>query len=89
MAATLIDQMSTLALASNFIRRENDKWPKSLTVTLNISFLNPARLDDTILINCLTLKKGKTLAHLDVNITNKLDGKLIAQGKHIKFMFYE
>jgi MGC89869 protein len=89
LVATLIDRLSTLALESKFIHKEHDKWPHSVSVNLEISFLNPVQVDDTVLIHCSTLKMGKTLAHLDVNVINKCDGKLIAKGKHIKFIFYD
>ena len=45
-----------------------------------------AKVGDEIVIDAVTLKRGKTLAFLTVDIRNKLDGSLLAQGKHTKFV---
>lgn len=48
--------------------------------------MKSARTGDEILINAETLRLGKTLAFLDVDITNKETGALIAKGSHTKFV---
>lgn len=45
-----------------------------------------AQVGQDIVIDARTLKRGKRLAFLTVDITNKEDGALIAQGKHTKFV---
>jgi len=41
---------------------------------------------DTVVIDCSTLKAGKTLAFLSVEIRKKETGELLAVGSHTKFM---
>jgi acyl-coenzyme A thioesterase 13 len=41
---------------------------------------------DTIVIDCSTLKAGRTLAFLSVEITKKQTGELVARGSHTKFI---
>ena len=49
-------------------------------------FFKAAKLGETIIIDAQTLKRGKRLAFLNVDIRNKDDGSLLAQGKHTKFV---
>lgn len=57
---------------------------------LNLNFLNryikAAKIGEDILISANTLKAGRTLAFLSVDITNKETGAMIAAGKHTKFI---
>lgn len=48
--------------------------------------MKSAQTGDEILINAETLKLGKTMAFLDVDITNKETGALVAKGSHTKFV---
>jgi acyl-coenzyme A thioesterase PaaI-like protein len=41
---------------------------------------------DTVVIDCNTLKAGKTLAFMTAEITKKGTGEVIAVGSHTKFM---
>lgn len=43
-------------------------------------------MGEDIVIDAKMLKRGKRLAFLTVDITNKLDGTLLAQGKHTKYV---
>lgn len=45
-----------------------------------------AQIDKDIIIDAQTLKRGKRLAFLTVDVKNKSDGALIAQGRHTKFV---
>ena len=49
-------------------------------------FFKAARVGETIEIDAQTLRRGKRLAFLSVDIRNKEDGVLLAQGKHTKFV---
>ena len=49
-------------------------------------YIKSARPGETILLSAKTLKAGKTVAFLSVDVTNKEDGQLIAQGKHTKYL---
>ncbi|PSN33877.1 Acyl-coenzyme A thioesterase 13 [Blattella germanica] len=58
-----------------------------LTATLvDTLYLSAARNGETVVIDCNTLKAGKTLAFLEVEIKSKTTGKLIAKGSHTKFI---
>lgn len=46
--------------------------------------MKAARLGDTLVIDAECLKLGKTLAFAAVDIRNKSDGTLIAQGRQTK-----
>lgn len=45
-----------------------------------------AKTGQEILINAETLKVGKTMAFLDVDIVNEETGDLVAKGSHTKFI---
>ena len=55
-------------------------------VDFSFRYLSAAKTGEEILINADTLKVGKTLAFLTVDITNKDSGKLIARGSHTKYV---
>jgi acyl-coenzyme A thioesterase 13 len=48
--------------------------------------MKAAREGEIIVIDCSTLKAGRTLAFLNVDITKKDTGELIARGSHTKFI---
>jgi acyl-coenzyme A thioesterase 13 len=77
--ASLVDNVSTLSLMSA-------ELPPGVSTDLNVTYLRPASIGDTVIIDAKCLKKGRTLAFLTVDITNKESGKLIAQGRHTKFI---
>lgn len=52
----------------------------------NCRFLRAAKVGEEILIDARTVKLGKTLAFLSVEIKNKTDNKMIATGNHTKFI---
>lgn len=54
--------------------------------TVLFRYLKAAKTGEEILINAETLKVGKTLAFLTVDVTNKESGELIAQGTHTKYV---
>ncbi|XP_067677915.1 acyl-coenzyme A thioesterase 13-like [Haliotis asinina] len=79
-AATLVDIVSTWAVMTT-----GEKKP-GVSVDLSISFLKAAPTGEPILIDARTLRVGKTLAFLTVDILKKDCGTLLAQGKHTMFM---
>ncbi|CAD5117204.1 DgyrCDS6001 [Dimorphilus gyrociliatus] len=81
MTATLVDNISTIALMSY-----NDGTPPGVSVNMNISYLKAAPSNTTIVIDARTLRVGKRLAYLSVDVTNKETSELIAQGQHTKFI---
>ena len=58
---------------------------ESLSLTFSIRFFKPAAVGETIVIDAQTLRRGKRLAFLTVDIM-KEDGTLLAQGKHTKYV---
>ncbi|GBC09913.1 hypothetical protein RclHR1_00920031 [Rhizophagus clarus] len=57
-----------------------------VSTDLNVTFINPAKEGDIIVMDSECVKVGKTIAYTVVDIRNKKDGKLIAQGRHTKFI---
>uniref|UniRef100_A0A5F8HCZ3 Acyl-coenzyme A thioesterase 13 n=1 Tax=Monodelphis domestica TaxID=13616 RepID=A0A5F8HCZ3_MONDO len=80
LTATLVDVISTIA----FINTE--RGAAGVSVDMNITYLSPAKLGEEILITAHVLKQGKTLGFASVDLTNKITGKLVAQGRHTKHL---
>ncbi|KAK1805004.1 hypothetical protein P4O66_019361 [Electrophorus voltai] len=80
MTATLVDIISTTALM------HTEKGEPGISVDMNITYMNAAKIGEDILITAQVLKQGKTLAFATVDITNKITGKIIAQGRHTKHL---
>ncbi|XP_028673402.1 acyl-coenzyme A thioesterase 13 [Erpetoichthys calabaricus] len=80
LTATLVDIISTAALMYT------ERGAPGVSVDMNITYMNAAKLGDDILITAQVLKQGKTLAYAVVDVTNKATGKPIAQGRHTKFL---
>jgi len=49
-------------------------------------YLKAAVEGDTVVIDCSTLKAGKTLAFLSAEIKKKATGEVLAVGSHTKFI---
>ena len=56
-----------------------------MTTDLNASYLSAANAGDVVTAEARVLKVGRTLAFVEVDITNQA-GKTIAQGRMTKFM---
>lgn len=80
MTATLVDCVSTYALLCT------ERGAPGVSVDMNITYMSPAKMGEDILITAHILKQGKTLAFASVDLTNKVTGKLIAQGRHTKHL---
>lgn len=78
MAASLVDIVSTLALQTI------DQDRPGVSVDLSVAFLSAARSGSEVVVTADTLKRGRSLAFLAVNITDASTGKLLATGRHIK-----
>lgn len=93
MTATLVDQLSSLALTTALVNSDDPKTDsryskvKSVSVDLSISYLNGIKKGETLVIEANTLKAGRTLAFLEVSIYNKNNNQLVATGKHTKYLF--
>lgn len=49
-------------------------------------YMNAAKVGEDLLITAQVLKQGRTLGFATVDVTNKANGKLIAQGRHTKHL---
>ncbi|XP_008329893.1 acyl-coenzyme A thioesterase 13 isoform X1 [Cynoglossus semilaevis] len=80
MTATLVDVISTMAVMYS------ERGAPGVSVDMNITYINAAKLGEDVIITAQVLKQGRTLAFATVDLTNKATGKLIAQGRHTKHL---
>ncbi|KAM9308310.1 acyl-coenzyme A thioesterase 13 [Gastrophryne carolinensis] len=80
LTATLVDVVSTVALLNT------ERAAPGVSVDMNITYMNAAKVGDSVLITAEILKQGKTLAFATVDLVNKDTGKIIAQGRHTKHL---
>nr|XP_033790385.1 acyl-coenzyme A thioesterase 13 [Geotrypetes seraphini]XP_033790386.1 acyl-coenzyme A thioesterase 13 [Geotrypetes seraphini] len=80
MTATLVDFISTAALLYT------ERGAPGVSVDMNITYMNAAKLGESILITAQVLKQGRSLAFATVDLINKDTGKIIAQGRHTKHL---
>ncbi|XP_073534968.1 acyl-coenzyme A thioesterase 13 [Phyllobates terribilis] len=78
--ATLVDTVSTVALM------HTERGAPGVSVHMNITYMNAAKIGESVLITAQVLKQGRTLAFATVDLVNKETGKLIAQGRHTKHL---
>ncbi|XP_042030403.1 acyl-coenzyme A thioesterase 13-like [Salvia splendens] len=58
----------------------------SVSVEINVSYLNGASIGEEVEIESKALRVGKALAVVSVDLRSKKTGKLIAQGRHTKYL---
>ncbi|CAL8363975.1 unnamed protein product [Arctogadus glacialis] len=80
LTATLVDIISTTAIMYS------ERGSPGVSVDMNITYMNAAKIGDDVLITAQVLKQGKTLAFASVDLINKSTGKVIAQGRHTKHL---
>ncbi|XP_063779341.1 acyl-coenzyme A thioesterase 13 isoform X1 [Pseudophryne corroboree] len=80
LTATLVDMVSTVALLNT------ERGAPGVSVDMNITYMNAAKIGESVLITAQVLKQGRTLAFATVDLVNKETGKLIAQGRHTKHL---
>ncbi|XP_074998325.1 acyl-coenzyme A thioesterase 13 isoform X2 [Calonectris borealis] len=80
LTATLVDVVSTTALLYT------ERALPGVSVDMNITYTSAAKIGEEILITAQILKQGRNLAFASVDLTNKATGKLIAQGRHTKYL---
>ncbi|XP_040288831.1 acyl-coenzyme A thioesterase 13-like [Bufo bufo] len=74
--ASLVDTVSTAALLNT------ERGAAGVSVDMNITYMNAAKIGESVLITAQILKQGRTLTFATVDLVNKETGKLIAQGRH-------
>lgn len=80
LTATLVDVVSTLAIMYS------ERGAPGVSVDMNITYMNAAKMGEDVLITAQVLKQGRSLAFATVDLTNKVTGKIIAQGRHTKHL---
>ncbi|XP_051872258.1 acyl-coenzyme A thioesterase 13 isoform X1 [Pristis pectinata] len=80
LTATLVDVVSTAALLNT------ERALPGVSVDMNITYMNAAKLGEDIIITAQVLKEGRSLAFTTVDVTSKVTGKLLAQGRHTKHL---
>ncbi|CAN9504011.1 unnamed protein product [Ophioblennius macclurei] len=80
LTATLVDVISTVAIMYS------ERGAPGVSVDMNITYMNAAKMGEDVLITAQVLKQGRTLAFATVDLTSKATGKLIAQGRHTKHL---
>ena len=53
---------------------------------MNLSYLKAAKLGDEILIEANVLKRGRTLAFLEVELRKRSTNELLVKGSHTKYI---
>ncbi|KAI8038974.1 acyl-coenzyme A thioesterase 13-like [Drosophila gunungcola] len=76
---TLVDNITTYALMSK-------PCHPGVSVDVNLSFLNGAKLGDDVVIQDNLSRVGKYLAFIDCTLKHKKDDTLIAKGTHLKYI---
>uniref|UniRef100_A0A8D0KUU1 Acyl-coenzyme A thioesterase 13 n=1 Tax=Strix occidentalis caurina TaxID=311401 RepID=A0A8D0KUU1_STROC len=80
LTATLVDVVSTAALLYT------ERAVPGVSVDMNITYTSAAKIGEEILITAQILKQGRSIAFASVDLTDKATGKLIAQGRHTKYL---
>ncbi|XP_050206361.1 uncharacterized protein LOC126655977 [Mercurialis annua] len=59
-----------------------------VSVEINVSYLDAAYLDEEIEIEAKVLRVGKAVGVVSVELRKKKTGKIIAQGRHTKYLAF-
>ncbi|KAH9622202.1 hypothetical protein KSS87_018463 [Heliosperma pusillum] len=57
-----------------------------VSVEINVSYLDAAQLNEEIEIEAKALRVGKSIGVVSVELRKKANGKIIAQGRHTKYL---
>jgi hypothetical protein len=80
-ALALFDELNT----SSFLAHDRQSRP-GVSIHLSAEMTNPIFADDDVKFIFKTDKIGKTLGFSTMTIVSKEDGKVLARGKHIKYL---
>ncbi|KAG6571321.1 Acyl-coenzyme A thioesterase 13, partial [Cucurbita argyrosperma subsp. argyrosperma] len=79
-SASLVDCIGSVALKTLGANTTG------VSLEINLSYLDAAYLDEEIEIDAKVLRLGKTIAVINVELRRKGNGKIIAQGRHTKYL---
>jgi len=82
LSALLVDNISTLALTS----ADGQPFSYGVSVNMDLSYLKAAKLGEEILIEANVLKRGRTLAFLEVELRKRSTNELLVKGSHTKYI---
>ena len=82
LSALLVDNISTLALTS----ADGELFSYGVSVNMDLSYLKAAKLGEEILIEANVLKRGRTLAFLEVELRKRSTNELLVKGSHTKYI---
>ena len=81
MGCAIVDAFSGLSLLT-----AGENVPLvSPSININVTFISPAKLGDTIVISTSLLKDGNRIQFVNVDITEKTSGKLLCRGQHTHY----
>lgn len=80
--ATLVDSISTIALMTHDI----EKAAPGVSLDLSVQYLSAIPEGSTVIVQAETVRKGRSVAFLAVNLHDKETKKLLARGSHVKFV---
>ncbi|XP_043665502.1 acyl-coenzyme A thioesterase 13-like [Vespula pensylvanica] len=78
--ATLIDCISTYALMTC------GTGAPGVSVNINVAYMKPAFPGELVTVDAKTIRAGRTLAYLAVDLTKNNGKDIIANGQHTKFI---
>ncbi|CAH2038956.1 unnamed protein product [Thlaspi arvense] len=78
--ATLVDLIGSAVIYTTGISHTG------VSVEINVSYLDAAFLDEEIEIEAKALRVGKAVAVASIELRKKTNGKIIAQGRHTKYL---
>ncbi|XP_061729652.1 acyl-coenzyme A thioesterase 13-like [Cydia pomonella] len=79
--AHLVDAISTYALTAN-----DNVDTRGVSIDLSVSYYTAAKEGDEIEVEAVTKKLGKKIAFLEVEVRNKATNKILASGRHTKYI---
>lgn len=83
MATTIVDFYTSLSVMTMPAGRHT--VVSGVSVNLNVDFLTPVHVGQTILIDARTHRSGKRIAFASCDLYEKESGKLCVRGKHIHY----
>ena len=82
LSAVLVDNISTLALTLP----EGEAFNYGVSVNMDLSYLKAAKIGEEVLIDAKVLKRGRTLAFLEVELRSKATNEVLVKGSHTKYV---
>ena len=82
MACTIADIMTAYAVMTEG-KDPSKRIIGGVSIKLDVSFMSPAHVGETIVIDCTTLRAGKSIQYINMDIFEKQSGRLVCRGQHI------